>query len=116
MLGLAALSACVAAGGMPTGAASARPGIQAVSVEGLGFQAEIAPAGPGMMLTADGARAVQGLGVRVRRSGVALAMDEGALAKRAARAGCRAAGGRFQEVAIGGYDRSGAWVFPGACA
>ena len=117
MLGLAALSACVAgAGTPPSGLASARAGVQAVTLDGTAFEAAIAPGGPGLRLTADGALPVSGLAVRVRRSGGSLAMDEGALAKRAARAGCAAAGGRFQEEAIGGFDRAGAWVFPGACA
>lgn len=112
MLGLAALSACVAAGSTPV----ARDGAQAVAVDGMAFEAQLTPGGPGVVLTADGAQAIGGLTVQVRRSGAALAMDEGALAKRAARAGCMAAGGTFHETAIGRYDRAGAWVFAGACA
>jgi len=113
MLGLAALSACVAA---PVAAPAGRSGQQTVMVDGIAFDASIGPGGPGMVLTADGARPVNGMAVSVRRSGGALAMDEGALAKKAARAGCAAAGGRFNEPAIGAYDRAGGWVFAGACA
>lgn len=113
VLGFAALSACVAA---PVAAPAGRAGLQAVTVDGIAFDATIAPGGPGMVLTAQGARPVNGLAVTVRRSGGALAMDEGALAKKAARAGCAAAGGRFSDAAIGAYDRAGGWVFAGACA
>lgn len=117
VIGAAMLAACVA----PSDAASPRGGAaqageRPVTVEGQAFLARIAPDGPGLQLTAQGAKPVPGRAVSVTRAGSSLAFDEGALAKKAARAGCEAAGGRFQDRAIGGYDRTGAWLFRGACA
>jgi len=117
-LSVVAVAGCVGgdAGQGRTGGAPASAGTQRVAVDGNAFTAAIGPGAPGLMLTAAGARAVAGQSVHVARDGAALAMDEGALAKKAARAGCAAAGGAFSETAIGSYDRAGGWLFPGACA
>ncbi|MBE2278372.1 MAG: hypothetical protein IAE87_18990 [Rhodobacteraceae bacterium] len=111
VLAPAVLAACVALQGpaMPDGPLR-------LDLDGAVFQAEIFPGAPGAMLTADGARPVPGATLRLTREGRALARDEGALAKKAARAGCTAAGGRFAEAALGRFDGAGAWVFPGGCA
>lgn len=111
LLAPAALAACVAP--PPSGL---RMGDVQAQVDGMGFAVAVSPGTPGAMLTAAGARPVAGATLRVRREGAALAMDEGALAKKAARAGCAAASGRFAEAALGAYDGAGAWVFAGACA
>lgn len=110
-----ALAACVAPSDAPRGG-QARSGDQSVTVGAEAFLARIAPDAPGLMLTAQGAKPVAGQAVAVTRAAGPMAFDEGALAKKAARAGCLAAGGRFQEVAIGGYQAAGAWLFRGACA
>ncbi len=107
----AALAACVAAQ-----APAVPEGPRRVDLDGAAFLAEIFPGPPGAMLTADGARPVTGATLRLTREGRTLARDEGALAKKAARAGCTAAGGRFAEAALGRFDGAGAWVFPGGCA
>jgi hypothetical protein len=110
-----ALAACVAPSDAPRGG-QARTGDQSVTVGAEAFLARIAPDAPGLMLTADGAKPVAGQAVAVTRAAGPMEFDEGALAKQAARAGCLAAGGRFQETAIGGYQAAGAWLFRGACA
>ncbi|AWD20308.1 hypothetical protein [Fuscovulum blasticum] len=98
------------------GAAKAVP-LAEVVVDGRAFAVQVEGRGTGLRLTADGARPVEGRLVRVAASASPLAMDEGAIAKKAARQGCGKAGGRFNEAAIGAYERSGAaWVFAGACA
>ena len=112
----AALAACVAPQTAPQGSA-ARAGAHEVQVDGVTYLATLMHGAPGVMHTAEGARAVPGATLRVTRPGTALAMDEGAAAKKAARAGCAAADGRFSEVALGAYDRAtAAWVFAGGCA
>lgn len=110
-----ALAACVAPSDAPRGG-QARAGDQQVMVGTEAFLARVAPDAPGLILTAAGAKPVVGQAVAVTRAAGAMAFDEGALAKKAARAGCLAAGGRFQEAAIGGYQATGAWLFRGACA
>lgn len=110
-----ALAACVAPAAAPRGG-QARSGEQSVTVGAEAFVARVAPDAPGLMLTAQGARPVQGQAVAVMRASGRMAFDEGALAKKAAREGCRALGGRFDEMAIGGYQDAGAWLFRGACA
>jgi hypothetical protein len=113
-LSLFAVAGCVA--DVPDAAVPARSGEHRVAVDGVAFVARIAPGTPGMMLTAEGAKPVAGNTLRISRDGPALAMHEGVVAKKAARAGCAAAGGRFAEQAIGGYDGAGVWSFPGVCA
>ncbi len=112
-LSAVALAGCVA--GAPS-APAARPGMEKVDLGGETLTVAIEAEAPGAMLTADGARPVAGNTLRVRAEGRALAMDEGALAKRAARAACRQAGGRFAEGALGRFDRAGGWIFAGGCA
>lgn len=107
------LGACVAQTGAMRSVSS---GPVSLTVDGQDFTADFREGRPGMELTRHGARAVQGREIRVTRTAALLRMDEGALAKRAARAGCAEAGGRFNETAIGGFDRAGGWVFPGGCA
>lgn len=106
------LAACVAA----TDAAPLRSVTDTVSisVDGIAFTALRQPGVPGVELTGAGARSVAGDTILVSRS-PALAMHEGAVAKKAARIGCLETGGRFNEVAIGGYE-AGSWVFAGGCA
>lgn len=111
---LVAVAGCIA--NVPDATVPTRSGEHRVAVDGVAFVARIAPGAPGMILTAEGARPVAGNTLRVSREGAALAMHEGAIAKKAARAGCAAAGGRFAEQAIGGYETAGVWSFPGACA
>lgn len=96
--------------------ANTAAGVQLVQVDGAAFEARIGDLGQGLRLGATGATPVPGQGIAVRRQGAALGMDEGALAKRAARAGCAAAGGALNERAIGRFDRQGAWIFAGGCA
>ena len=113
------LGACV--GGSAGGASApargaAQSGAQSVTVDGQSFAAAVLPGAAGKRLSAAGALPVQGQSVRVTRAGGALRMDEGAIAKKAARAACAASGGRFADLALGSYDRAGAWVFAGACA
>ena len=106
----------ITGGAKRVGAAMAIPTAE-VTVDGRAFAVQVEGRGTGLRLTADGARPVEGRLVRVAASAPPLAMDEGAVAKKAARQGCGKAGGRFNEAAIGAYERSGAaWVFAGACA
>ena len=113
-----ALAGCVAPQGGPGGAGEAKPvPLAEVTIDGRAFAVQVEGRGTGLRLTADGARPVEGRLVRVVASASPLGMDEGAIAKKAARLGCGKAGGRFNEAAIGAYERSGAaWVFAGACA
>lgn len=110
-----ALAACVAPS-VASRDGQARSGDHQVMVGTEAFLARVAPDAPGLMLTAAGARPVAGQAVAVTRAAGRMAFDEGGLAKKAAREGCLAAGGRFQETAIGGYQAAGAWLFRGACA
>lgn len=110
------LGACVAQTGAVRPAGGSIGGPVSLTVDGHAFAADIRAGRAGMELTRHGARPVQGQEIRVTRAATPLRMDEGAQAKRAARAGCAEAGGRFNETAIGGYDRAGGWVFPGGCA
>lgn len=109
------LAACVATQG-ERAAGQAKAGSYGVSVDAAAFSATVAAGAPGVRLTSKGAVAVPGLTVAVARMGGSLGMADGALAKKAARAGCGAAGGRFDETAIGAFDRAGGWRFAGACA
>lgn len=113
MLAPFALGACVSPAASP---AMVRMGEVRTMVDGAGFAVGVQPGPAGAVLTSGGARPVAGATLRVRRDGAALAMDEGALAKKAARAGCAEAGGRFAEGAIGAHDGAGSWVFAGGCA
>ncbi|WP_112308898.1 hypothetical protein [Pseudogemmobacter bohemicus] len=91
------------------------PGLHQVQVDGQALQGEIHPGPAGLQLTVVGARPIGGQEIRVTTSG-GLRNDQGALAKKAARATCAAAGGQFREKAIGKYDRAGSWLFAGGCA
>ncbi len=108
-----ALAGCVA----PQGAPSEARAPEEVTVDGQPYRVAMGGRGTGTMLTAAGARPVEGRMLRVTGAALPLAQDQGALAKKAARAGCAAAGGRFNETALGAYDRAAAaWVFAGGCA
>lgn len=109
------LAACAASPGAgPSGTATG--GSFPVTVDGAAFAATVAPGAPGLRPTADGGVPVAGMTVSVRREGAALGLDEGKLAKDAARAGCEAARGRFDGRAFGAYAGGGLWQFAGACA
>lgn len=112
-----ALAGCVAAPAKVSGLGDAPKAPQAVTLDGQSYSVALGARGTGTMLTAAGARPVQGRALTVSGAGAPMAQDQGAVAKRAARAGCDAAGGRFQDTALGAFDRAGqAWVFAGACA
>lgn len=91
------------------------PGRYQVQVDGQTLQGEVRPGPEGLQITVVGARPIGGQEIRVTTAG-GLRNDQGALAKKAARATCAAAGGQFREKAIGKYDRAGAWAFAGGCA
>lgn len=91
------------------------PGLHQVQVDGQTIQGEVRPGPTGVQLTVVGARPIGGQEIRVTTAG-GLRNDQGALAKKAARATCADAGGQFREQAIGKYDRAGAWLFAGGCA
>lgn len=91
------------------------PGQYQVQVDGQAVQGEVRPGPTGLQITVVGARPIGGQEIRVTTAG-GLRNDQGALAKKAARATCAAAGGQFRERAIGKYDRAGAWAFAGGCA
>lgn len=98
------------------GAAMAIPSHQVV-VDGQTYVVQIEGRGTGTMLTAGGARPVQGQLLRVMGTAAPLSQDQGAVAKRAARSGCVAESGRFNETALGNYEPAARqWVFAGACA
>ncbi len=112
-----ALGACVqgASSGLAAQATAVQPGLHQITLDGMALQGEIRAGRAGLQLTRDGARPVAGNEIRVSRQG-GLGRDQGALAKKAARATCETAGGRFNSTAIGGFDRAGGWTFPGGCA
>lgn len=123
VLSAALLAGCVSSaaapdGGTLGGAASGGTlamGPHSVTLDGVSLRGELRPGPAGVQLSGAGARPV--LGQEIRISAVpGLTGTSGALAKKAARQTCAAAGGRFNEQAIGGYDRAGAWLFAGACA
>lgn len=114
-LTLCLTAACVPAGRAPV-AAGAASGIQTVGLDGQGFAVVLAPGGAGTALGASGAVRVQGQSVSVTRQAPALGQADGAIAKRAAVAGCRQAGGRPNGSALGRYAGQGLWVFAGGCA
>lgn len=111
-----ALAGCVAPQGGGRGLDDAPRAPETVTVDGQSYSVAIGARGTGTRLTAEGALPVQGRALLVTAA-VQLAQDQGAVAKKAARAGCASAGGRFTETALGAYDRAArAWVFAGACA
>lgn len=112
-LTLIGLTACAP---VARGPVSAMQGPVAVSLDGRSFAATIQPGPRGTTLTRQGAVGVAGSQIAVTRAGSALRMDEGAVAKRAARQACADAGGRFNAAAIGRYQAAGVWAFPGGCA
>ena len=113
VMGMAlALSGCAAAMITTAPPETVTPGLHQVTVDGRAFQGEVRPGPTGLQLTTLGARPVRGQEIRVGQ----LRNDEGAVAKKAARATCHAAGGRFNDKAIGNFDRAGSWTFPGGCA
>lgn len=112
-VGLGALAAC----GAPQGGGGTAVPARALTVEGVAFSAEILPGPPGEVLTAAGARRVQGRSIRVQRAdGVVLSNSDGRIAKAAAEAACDAASGRFNPSALGRYAGPGVWAFDGGCA
>lgn len=116
LVGAGVLSACAAPPG-GGGGGDVRPAAVPVTVEGAGFAADLRPGPAGERLTSDGAVPTRGLAVAVRREGgAALDYSEGRIAKAAAEAACRSAGGRFDAAAIGRYSGAGTWTFNGACA
>ena len=99
------------------GASSVASGVQQVQMDGRAMVVSIQPGPAGTAITSKGTRAVSGQTLRVTGATGALAMDQGALAKKSAREACSAAGGRLNEGALGSFDQaSGAWVFAGGCA
>ena len=117
-LSLLAVAGCAAQPGQ--GGVSAAPASSApheLLLGGRSLQASLQPGAAGRSLGANGVRRLSGQTVRVIATDGALANDQGALAKKAARAGCQQAGGRFNEAAIGRFERQGdAWLFDGGCA
>lgn len=91
-------------------------GEQNVRLGNEDYTALIGQGAPGIQLLAAGARPVHGQTIRIARTTRPLGMDEGRVAKNAARTACDAAGGRFQSAAIGHYQRQGSWIFPGGCS
>ncbi|MFT4151406.1 MAG: hypothetical protein QM656_14500 [Paracoccaceae bacterium] len=112
-LGLTA--ACVPAARGPV-APAVSAGVRSVSLDGQALSVSVAPGPQGTALTHAGAVAVAGRQIAVTRVGAPLAQDEGAIAKRAAKEGCQAQGGRFNGAALGRYAGQGVWAFPGGCA
>ena len=115
MAGTVALTAC---GDAPDAALqTVAPSREAVTVEGIGFEATLRSGPPGERLTSMGAVPTLGMGVIVRRAdGAELANSEGRIAKAAAEKGCNAAGGTFNRAVLGRYEGAGTWVFDGVCA
>ena len=117
-LSLLAVAGCAAQPG-PGGisAASGTTAPHALVLGGRSLQVSLHPGAAGRSLGADGVRRLSGQTVRVIATDGTLANDQGALAKKAARAGCQQAGGRFNAAAIGRFERQGdAWLFDGGCA
>lgn len=113
-LSLVAVAGCA---GQPGGVATATSGQHAVQIDGQALNVAVQPGPVGTMLTAQGARPVSGQAIRVQSAAGSMAMGQGALAKKAAREGCAMASGRYNEAAIGRFERTAnAWIFEGACA
>ena len=123
VLTLGLMAACAPVATRPAavsgGSASGGPvtaGPVQVGVEGQSFAVTIAAGAPGVALTRAGAVPVAGNRISVTRGGSPLGQADGAMAKRAARQGCEAQGGRFNAAALGRHAGSGIWSFDGGCA
>lgn len=115
-LSLVAIAGC-AAQGVGQGGTGVVSGVWPLMVDDHKIYVSIQPGAAGTAITSKGTRAVTGQTLRVTGADIALTMDQGALAKKSARAACSASGGRLNEGALGAFDRAtGAWVFAGGCA
>lgn len=98
---LSLLSACASAVSAPIPLSASGP--TEVIVDGVAFIADLQP-------VPDGAQ------ISVSRPGSAMAMDEGALAKKVATAFCNGRGQSLDSLALGAFVSGGIWAFDGGCA